>query len=119
MEQLLSHIRLTASSYRTYMRKYLLISSYIRKPFLIYDFATAPLRISLYMRNILFSFYQCTSYKSHTWWSILKADVKYIVFFLKQNQYKNSTDSDTRKGMCHEKVSSAFDMNDCSSRSKL
>jgi hypothetical protein len=36
-----------AKSYKTnassYMRKYLNISSYIRKPFLIYDFATAPL----------------------------------------------------------------------------
>ncbi len=31
-----------------YMGKYLRISSYIRKPFLIYDFATAPLLISLY-----------------------------------------------------------------------
>ncbi len=31
-------------------------SSYIRKPFLIYDFATAPLWISLYMRKIFFSF---------------------------------------------------------------
>jgi hypothetical protein len=39
MEQLQSHIFLTASSY---MGKYLHISSYIRKPFLIYDFATAP-----------------------------------------------------------------------------
>ncbi len=27
----------------SYMKKYLNISSYIRKPFLIYDFATAPL----------------------------------------------------------------------------
>jgi hypothetical protein len=26
---------------------------------LIYDFATAPFWISLYMRKILFSFYQC------------------------------------------------------------
>ncbi len=42
-----------------YMGKYLRISSYIRKPFLIYDFATAPLWISLYMRKIWFSFYQC------------------------------------------------------------
>ncbi len=38
-----------AKSYMTngllilYMGKYLRISSYIRKPFLIYDFATAPL----------------------------------------------------------------------------
>jgi hypothetical protein len=38
-EQLLSHIRLTASSYMT---KNLRISSYVRKPFLTYDFATAP-----------------------------------------------------------------------------
>ncbi len=44
---------LSASSY---MGKYLRISSYIRKPFLIYDFATAPRRISLYMRKIFFSF---------------------------------------------------------------
>ncbi len=53
MEQLQSHIWLTASSY---MEKYLRISSYIMKPFLIYDFATAPLWISLNMRKILFSF---------------------------------------------------------------
>jgi hypothetical protein len=39
MEKLQSHICLTASSN---MRTYLAISSYIRKPFLIYDFATAP-----------------------------------------------------------------------------
>ncbi len=38
------------------MGKYFCISSYIRKPFLIYDFATAPLWISLYMRKIFFSF---------------------------------------------------------------
>jgi hypothetical protein len=53
VEQLQSHIWLTASSYMT---KYLRISSYIRKPFLIYDFATASLWIPLYMRNIFFSF---------------------------------------------------------------
>ncbi len=57
MEQLQSHIWLTASSY---MGKYFRISSNIRKPFLICDFATAPLWISLYMRKILFYFYQCT-----------------------------------------------------------
>ncbi len=55
MEQLQSHIWLTASSY---MGKYLRISSCIRKPFLIYDFATAHLWISLYTRKIFF-FYQC------------------------------------------------------------
>jgi hypothetical protein len=38
------------------MGKYFRISSYIRKPFLIYDFASAPLWISLYMRKILFYF---------------------------------------------------------------
>ncbi len=39
-----------------YGEKYFRISSYIRKPFLIFDFATAPLWISLYKRKILFSF---------------------------------------------------------------
>jgi hypothetical protein len=53
MEQLQSHIWLTASSY---MGNYLRISSYIRKPFLIYDFSTALLWISLYMRKFWFSF---------------------------------------------------------------
>jgi hypothetical protein len=48
MEQLQSHIWLTASSY---MGKYLRISSYTRKP-LQNEFATAPLWISLYMRKI-------------------------------------------------------------------
>jgi hypothetical protein len=37
------------------VRAYLRISSYIRKPFLIYDFTTAPLWISLYLK-IWFSF---------------------------------------------------------------
>ncbi len=59
IEQLQSHIWLTASSY---MGKYLRISSYIRKPFFIYDFATAPLSISLYMRKILFSFFISVGY---------------------------------------------------------
>ncbi len=38
------------------MAKYLRISSYIRKPFLIYDFTTNTICISLYMRKISFSF---------------------------------------------------------------
>ncbi len=38
------------------MVKYLSISSYIRKPFLIYDFPTDPIWTSLYMRKISFSF---------------------------------------------------------------
>jgi hypothetical protein len=40
MEQLKSHILLTAS---LYMLKYLRIFSYIRKPFLIYDLAPDPI----------------------------------------------------------------------------
>jgi hypothetical protein len=38
------------------MRKCVNISPYIRRPLVIYDFATAPFRVSLYMRKILFSF---------------------------------------------------------------
>ncbi len=41
----------------SYMVKCLRISSYIRKPFLTYDFASAPFRIFLYMRKIWFSFF--------------------------------------------------------------
>ncbi len=49
-----SHIWLTASSY---MVKYLRISSYIRKPVLIYDFATwSYLNFLIFMGKILFSF---------------------------------------------------------------
>ncbi len=39
----------------SYITKYLRISSYVRKPFLTFDFATAPIWISLYMRKF-FSF---------------------------------------------------------------
>ncbi len=70
MEQLQSHIWLRASSD---MGKYLRISSYIRKLFLIHnDFATAPLWISLYVRKILFYFLSvqwrplCTSQLLHS-----------------------------------------------------
>ncbi len=52
-DQVQSHIWVTAS---LYVAKYLRISSYIRKPFLMYDFAPDPLWISLYIRKILFSF---------------------------------------------------------------
>ncbi len=38
------------------MVNYLRISSYVTKPFLIYDFVTAPFWISLCMRKILISF---------------------------------------------------------------
>ncbi len=53
MDHVQSHIWLTASSY---MGKNLRFSSYIRKPFLIYDFAPDPIWISLYVRIIFFSF---------------------------------------------------------------
>ncbi len=56
MEQLQSQIWLTASSF---MGKYLRVSSYIRKPFLIHHFATAPFWISLYRGNFDYLFYQC------------------------------------------------------------
>jgi hypothetical protein len=40
----------------SYMVKYLRISSYIRKPFHLYDFAPDPIWISSFIRKILFSF---------------------------------------------------------------
>ncbi len=73
MKQLQSYIWLTASSY---MGKYLCISSYIRKPFLIYDFATAPLWISLYMRKILLSFLSVHSY--YTTMTILVNELHFV-----------------------------------------
>ncbi len=48
-----SHVWLTGSPNMT---KYLHISSYIRKLFLIYDFAPGPFWISLFMSKIFFSF---------------------------------------------------------------
>ncbi len=50
-----SHIWPTASSY---MVKYLRISSYIRKPFLIYDFVPDPfwIPLNIYEENFLFFF---------------------------------------------------------------
>ncbi len=56
MEQLQSHVWLTASSY------IITASSYIRKPFLIYDLAIDPLWISFYMRKIWFSYLSVYSY---------------------------------------------------------
>ncbi len=59
------------SSYMYIIIKYYLrISSCIRKPFLIYDFANAPLWISLYMRNILFSFLSGMYWKKLRIWSM-------------------------------------------------
>jgi hypothetical protein len=59
-DRLQSHIRLKASS--SYMVKYLRIYSYFGKPFLIYEFATDPISISLYMRKISFSFLSMHDY---------------------------------------------------------
>ncbi len=42
----------------------LCISSCIRKLFLIYDFAPDPIRISLYMMKILYSFLSVYSFES-------------------------------------------------------
>ncbi len=43
------------------MVRYLRISSYVRKPFLIYDFATAPFRnFLIHGENLVFFFYQFT-----------------------------------------------------------
>jgi hypothetical protein len=58
-----------------YMEKYLRISWYIRKPFLIYDFPTAPFWISLNMRKIWFSFLSvydpnCQQGLSHEWGNV-------------------------------------------------
>ncbi len=64
VELLQTHIWLTASSY---MVKYLRTYSCIRKPFLIYDFATAPLWISLcILGKFDFLLYQCTDAK-YSW----------------------------------------------------
>ncbi len=54
-ERLQSHKGLMASSY---MDKYLRISSNIRNPFLIYDFATAPMHLNflIYVENCVFFF---------------------------------------------------------------
>jgi hypothetical protein len=41
---------------KSYMRKGFLIYEDMRKYLVIYDFATAPFQISLYMRRILFYF---------------------------------------------------------------
>ncbi len=43
------------------MTKYLRISSYIRKPFLIYDFATDPLNFLIFEKNFIFFFISVAS----------------------------------------------------------
>ncbi len=85
-EQLQSHIWLTASSY---MGKYLRISSYIREPFLIYDFATPPLWISLYMRKIWFSFLSVWGFSCHflgTFFSTI-TETEYLQFICSRQDF--------------------------------
>ncbi len=48
-----------------YMVKYLRISSYIRRTFLIYDFATVPSEFPHIRRKFRFLFYQCSKTFSH------------------------------------------------------
>ncbi len=85
VEQLQSHIWRTASSKKKKkkknMGKYLCISSYIRKPFLIYDFATALLWISQYMRKVWFSFLS-VQYVSFTLLSTIEGSGLYVFLFL-------------------------------------
>ncbi len=47
--------------FSSYIRKFRV--EHMRRPLVIYDFATAPLWISLYMKKIWFLFYQCSKYK--------------------------------------------------------
>jgi hypothetical protein len=58
-----SHIWLTASSH---MVKYLRISSYIRKSFLIYDFATDQFNFLTYEENFVFFLSLCLSKLTRT-----------------------------------------------------
>ncbi len=66
-----SHIWLKASSY---IVKYLRISSYIRKPILIYEFTTDTIWISVYMRKVPFSFLSVysTNFKSKLYSTLSK-----------------------------------------------
>jgi hypothetical protein len=59
MEQLQSHLGLTASSY---MAKYLCLFSFIRKPLFIHDFATACsiLNFLIYEGNFILFFISAT-----------------------------------------------------------
>jgi hypothetical protein len=76
MEQLQSHIWLMASSY---LGKYFRIFSYFRKPFLIYDFATAPLWISWYKyeENLIFFFISVET-NAATWLITKYTELLYI-----------------------------------------
>ncbi len=58
------------------------ISPYMRRPLVIYDFATAPFWISLYMRKICLFFYQCM------FWFLLP--VFWVLFYIITLPYKNT-----------------------------
>jgi hypothetical protein len=66
-----------------YMVKYLRISSYIRKPFLIHDFATTPFWISFFEENFLFFFI-----------SLFSFDLKIII---KRSPQKPNTPQENKK----------------------
>ncbi len=70
MEQLQSHIWGRAS---WYMRKCEKISPYMRRPLVINDFAIAPLWVSLYMRNIWFSFLSVHHWRESNPMTVLQA----------------------------------------------
>ncbi len=71
MEQLQSHIWLTAS---TYIWKYLRISSYIRTPFLIYEFP-----YTVYEENLIFFFLSVYPLYSHVIKHGLELTINYLV----------------------------------------
>ncbi len=54
-------------------------SPYIRRPLVIYDFATAPLWISLYMRKLWFSFF--ISVHTHKWIPVSWACYQFSILF--------------------------------------
>ncbi len=76
---------LRKSTFTVCMVKYLRISLYIRKPFLIYDFAPDPIWISLYMRKSLFSFLSVYGFRESRY-KITERDNCFPYFQLKQTQ---------------------------------
>ncbi len=56
--------------FSSFIRKRANISPYMRRPLVIYDFATALFWISLYMRKVWFYFYQCILPSSSLFWDL-------------------------------------------------
>ena len=71
------------------MRKCANISPYMRRPLVIYDFATAPFWISLYMRKILFYFLSVywILYKRFFWFRRYIPTVHYVLPVLDSTYY--------------------------------